>query len=62
MRNIPFSTLSMKVLYAISHHMSAKGMCDVVQTLYKDINDVKDYKINMFTKESDLFRMKLENL
>lgn len=49
--NILTSTLSVKVLYSISHHKTIKAMRDAIQTLYEGIYNGKNYKINMLTEE-----------
>lgn len=56
-RNIIILGVSDKVFYSISHHTSAKRMWDALPTLYEGTRDIKDSKINMFTKEFELFRM-----
>lgn len=56
-RNILISSLGVKVLYYTSHHKSAQGMWDALQTLYEGTEDVKDSKINMLTQEFEIFRM-----
>lgn len=54
-RSLLIYTLSAKVFNSISHHTSAKGMWDALQSLYEGTNDVKGYKIIMFTNEFELF-------
>lgn len=55
--NILIPVLSVEVFYSISHYTSSKGMWDNLQTLYEGKNNVKDSKINMFTKNFELFFM-----